>query len=467
MYHLLFPLIIIGAFWQVLLLLTFFVAIGLAISRFGRLRLGERKIPEMGSFKWISVILCTLLAAGGVFWAAGGPISHFLDLPPSFDGKGPSAGSESAVGPALSVSYLHWGFLAWTVLGTLSTIIFMHAHYKKGMPLKPRTLLYPMFGEKVVHSWVGTLIDVFSIIAVAAGTIGPIGFLGLQAGYGLNVLTGIPDNYTTHLVVIVVLVTIASISAATGLQKGIQFLSRYNVILTIILAGLVLLLGPARFVIDTFIDSYGGYLENFIPMSLFRGDTEWLSEWTTFFWGWFIGYAPMMGIFVARISRGRTIRQLVTAVAIIAPVVTNFWYAVVGGTGLFYELQESGSISTALDKAGKPAAMIEIMEQLPLGGIIALGFLIVTMIFVATTADSMSYTIAMTVSGNDEPPRSLRVFWALIMGAVAAVLLILGEGGIDALQSFIVVSAVPVSIILLPTLWMAPKVAKQMEAEQS
>lgn len=174
----------------------------------------------------------------------------------------------------------------------------------------------------------------------------------------------------------------------------------------------------------------------------------------------------MMAVFVARISRGRTIRQLVTSVAVIAPIITTFWFTVVGGTGIFQEIATPGSVSTALDSNGPPAAMIAITEQLPFGTILGFLFLLATIIFVLTTTDSMSLTMSVAITGSGDPSRLLRVFWALLMGAVAVLLITIGEDSVDSLQSFIVVTAVPVSILLLTTFWSAPKACKQLAEEQ-
>lgn len=453
-----------GAFWQLLMLATFIIALLIAFSKYGNIRLGNIDTPELSNFKWISIIMCTLLAGGGVFWAAAEPMYHFLETPPMYDA---APGTVEAIVPAMAQSFLDWGFLAWAILGTLAAIVIMYGHFHRGMPLKPRTLLYPVFGEKIAEkNLLGTFADAFSIIAVAAGTIGPIGFLGLQAAYGFETLFGLPNTFITQMLIVFGLVSIAAISAVTGLHRGIQFLSRWNIILTFALIILVLLLGPGGFIIDTFVGTMGVYTRDFLELSLYRTDTAWLSFWTLFFWGWFIGYGPMMAIFISRISRGRTIREMVIAIAVIAPLITNFWFSVVGGSGIFYELQQAGSVSGALDEGGMPAAMIAIVEQMPFGYFLAVMFLIVTIIFVATTSDSMSYTISMAITGNSTPSSALRVFWAVLMGAVASVLLYLGEGSVDALQSFIVVTAVPVSLLLLPTLWLAPRVVKILYKEQ-
>lgn len=457
-----------GAFYQFLVLGFFFVSLYLAFSKYGNIRLGNQQEPEISTFKWISIIMCTLMAGGGVFWAAAEPMYQFINTPPYFTEKGIQSMTAEAVAPALSQSYLHWGFLAWAINGTLSAIVLMYAHYHRGAPLKPRTLLYPIFGEKLFkNSLLGTVADAFSMIAVAAGTIGPIGFLGLQAGYSLHALFGIPNNYTVQTIIILGLVIVASISAVTGVDRGIQLLSRFNVLLVVILCGAVLLLGPGMFIINQFFASFGLYLQNFIGMSTFRGDPEWLGSWTVFFMGWFLGYGPMMAIFVSRISRGRTIRQIVLTISILAAVIMNFWFTVVGGTGIYYELANPGSVSTALNNGGMPAAMISIMEQLPIGIIFSVLFLVATIVFVITTTDSMSLTMSMAIAGNDNPPSTLRVFWAGIMGLVSVILIAFGEGSIDALQSFIVVTAIPVSLLLLPNIWTTPKVCRQLAVEQN
>ena len=287
-----------GAFWQILLLANFIIGLGLAIGKTGLVRLGKMSQPEIDTFKWLSIILCTLLAGGGVFWAAAEPIAHYVSPPPLYG----SAKPHDAAINALSQSFMHWGFLAWAILGGLSSIVLMHLHYDKGLPLKPRTLLYPILGNKAIHGWIGHTIDAASVIAVAAGTIGPIGFLGLQVSYALNSLFDIPDNFTTQALVIGLAILAYTLSALSGVNKGIQIISRYNIILSLALVIYVLIFGPTSFIFEGYSSGVATMLENFIPMALFRGDSDWLSWWTVFFWGWFIGYGPMMAIFIDRIS---------------------------------------------------------------------------------------------------------------------------------------------------------------------
>ncbi|GAE34049.1 BCCT family transporter [Halalkalibacter akibai] len=455
-----------GAYWQLLLLGNFVIGIILAFSKYGNLKLGKMEKPENGYFRWISMILCILLASGGVFWAASEPIYHFVTTPPLFANDGMTP--QEAIIPALTQSFVHWGFLAWACLGTLTTIVLMYAHYHKGYPLKPRAILYPIFGERIFNkSIIGSTADIVSIIAVAAGTMGPIGFLGLQIGYGLHFLFDIPNTIATNMIIVGALILIAAISVASGVDKGIQFLSRLNVVFVVLLAAIILIIGPTMFLIDSFIGAQAFQLQHFFEMNLYRADHAWLGYWTVFFWGWFLGYAPMVAIFISKISRGRTIRELIIAVSIIAPLVSNFWFTVVGGTGLSHELNNPGSISGPLGDGGMPATVMAVMDQLPMGLWLAIGFLLVSIVFVSTTVDSISYTVAVTLQGTDHPQKWMRVFWVVLFGLLSVVLLSIGEGSIQALQNFIVVTAVPVSILLLPPLWSAPKIVKQMAIEQN
>ncbi|EHU4837280.1 BCCT family transporter [Vibrio parahaemolyticus] len=453
---------VFGPYWQLLLLLTFLIGLGLAAGRTGKVKLGGMAKPEMDSFRWMAIIFCTLLA-GGVFWAAAEPIAHYVSPPPLYGAQdNPQQGAVNA----LSQSFMHWGFLAWAIVGSLTSIVVMHLHYDTGLPLKPRILLYPVLGERALKGQVGALIDACCIIAVAAGTIGPIGFLGLQVSYALNALFEIPDGFTTQLIIILFAIALYTLSALSGLNRGMQLLSRYNVILAMALMVYILFFGPTNFIFNGYIQGVGTMLDNFIPMATYRGDEGWLSWWTVFFWGWFLGYGPMMAIFIARISRGRTIRQVISTISIVAPLTTCFWFTIVGGSGLAFEIADPGSVSTAFEGFNLPGALLAVTQQLPMPMLTSILFLILTTIFIVTTGDSMTYTISVVISGETEPNAIIRTFWGVMMGVTALILISLGSGGISALQSFIVITAVPVSLILLPSLWNAPQIAIKMAKEQ-
>ncbi|AXS82810.1 MULTISPECIES: BCCT family transporter [Marinobacter] len=456
----------LGSFFQLLLLLTFFIAIGTALSRAGAARIGGLDRPEISRFRWLSMIMCTLLAGGGVFFAAGEPVYHFVVTPPAFDTE---AGTSAAAAPAMAQSFTHWGFLAWAVLGSLTALVLTRAHYGQGKPLQPRTLLYPVFGEKVIKGRLGGVIDAFCVIAVVAGTVGPIGFLATQMSFGLHELFGVPDGYGTQLTVLAVLAGVYMTSAMTGLHKGIQLLSRFNVILALVIAGVIFVFGPTLFLTNIYTQSMGEYVTSFFAMATMTAETApawWMKWWTVFFFAWFIGYTPLMAVFVARISRGRTVREMVLAVALLAPIATTIWFTLLGGSGIYHQLAGTFDLTGALNNFRFDVATLTVAQALPGGTWMAAAILLLTTIFVATTGDSMSYSIAMVGAGHDEPSPWIRVFWGGAMALMAAILLYMGAGQIGVLQQFIVLTAIPVSLIILPSLWTGPKAAMAMAREQ-
>ncbi|GAB3484765.1 BCCT family transporter [Nocardiopsis coralliicola] len=452
-----------GAYWQVLLLATVVVAAVLAFSRYGRVRMGGRDTPEFSVFRWVAMVLTTLLAAGGVFWAAAEPIAHYADAPPQYADSidGPMAG----VATALAQSFTHWGLAAWAIGGSLATLVMMRG-VQQGMPLRPRTLLYPVMGERIRTHWLGTVTDIACIAATVAGTVGPLGFLGLQVSYMSSTLFGTPDSYGVQAVIILSLTVVAAISLLSGISRGIQLLSRINVWVAVVLVAAIVALGSGAFVVDAHLQATAVYAREFATMTLFRGDAEWLGYWTVFFFGWFLGYAPMMAIFIARISRGRTVRQIFVGATLLPTAVTNLWFSALGGTGLYLETQQPGVISDPYAEHGLPAAAMSIIQALPFTALLGVIMVIVSLVFFASTMDAMSYTISASSMHGGEPSGWVRLFWCVGMGLAGAALLGVGDGGVDALQSFIVVAAVPVGLILLPTLWTAPRVIREMAIEQ-
>lgn len=456
----------LGSFFQLLLLLTFFIAVGTAVSRAGAARLGGLDKPEIGRFRWLSMILCTLLAGGGVFFAAGEPVYHFVVSPPAFDVE---AGTAAATAPAMAQSFTHWGFLAWAVLGSLTSLVLSRAHYDQGKPLQPRTLLYPVLGERAIQGRMGGVIDAFCVIAVVAGTVGPIGFLATQMSFGLHELFGIADGFGTQLAVLVILAGVYMTSAMSGLHKGIQLLSRFNVLLALAIAAVIFLFGPTLFLINTYTQSMGEYVTSFFTMATMTSQTApdwWMKWWTVFFFAWFIGYTPLMAVFVSRISRGRTVREMIISVAVLAPIATTIWFTLLGGSGIYHQLAGTFDLTEALGNFQFDVATLTVAQALPGGTWMAAAILLLTTIFVATTGDSMSYAIAMVGAGHDEPNPWIRVFWGGAMALMAAILLYMGAGQIGVLQQFIVLTAIPVSLIILPSLWTGPKAAMAMAREQ-
>ncbi len=456
----------LGSVFEWLLIATFVIALGVAAGPAGSARIGGIERPELGTFQWLSIILCTLLAGGGVFFAAGEPVYHYLNTPPAFDN---APGTPEAVPHALAQSFMHWGFLAWAILGALTALVLARAHYDLGQPLRPRALLMDTLPKRWLAGPLGSLVDAICVIAVVAGTVGPIGFLATQVGYGLHVLVGTPEGLATQLVIVALLGLVYVTSAVTGITRGIQWLSRFNVILALVIAGVVFVFGPTRFLIQAWSESFGAYLSGFFTMatqSTLTASPGWLKWWTIFFFAWFIGYGPLMAIFVARISRGRTVRQMIVSVAVLAPLITTAWFTLLGGSGIYGQMTGAFDLTQPLAAFKFDVATLTVAQSLPGGTITALAVLVLTAIFVATTGDSMSYAISVVGAGHDNPPTWLRAFWGILMALMAAALLILGDGGIGVLQQFIVLTAIPVSLVLLPSLWAGPRAAMAMARDQ-
>jgi choline-glycine betaine transporter len=320
-----------------------------------------------------------------------------------------------------------------------------------------------------MSSWIGGVVDACCVVAVVAGTVGPIGFLATQVSYGFEVLFGIEDRYSTQLMIVIALGAIYVTSAVTGIHKGIQLLSRFNVMLALAIAAVIFVFGPTLFLTNAYTQGFGEYISSFFRMGTMTSETApawWMKWWTVFFFAWFIGYGPLMAIFVARISRGRTIREMILAVAVMAPVATTVWFTLLGGSGIFYQMQDVIELAEPLQNFQFDVATLTVAQALPGGMLMALAILLLTTIFVATTGDSMSYAISVVGTGHDEPNRAVRVFWGVAMALMAAILLYMGEGQISALQQFIVITAIPVSLILLPSLWTGPKAAYAMARQQ-
>lgn len=451
-----------GLYWQVLMLATFAASLYIGYSRLGRVRLGGvTHRPSISTFNWVSMIMCALLAGGGAFWAAAEPMMHFITPPPYF---GVVAKTAPAGVAALSQSFLHWGFMAWAVLGSLLTVVYMYLHHEKNLPLMPRTLLYPLLGKRALKGPIAVFADASAIIAVVAGTIGPVGFLGLQISFVLHSVWGVPNTIMVQSMVILAVTVIYTLSCVIGLG-GLRLVSKVHVWLMLGLAAFLFIFGPTLFLSETFAQSLALHVTSFFQTAMYRDDSSWLNGWTLFYWGWFIGYAPMMGIYVAKVSRGRTIREVITLMSVAAPVITMIWFTLVGGTGIGVELQSPGSV---ISHGVQPEALLlGVAQSMPMPNLISALFLFLSFFSVVTSAGSMSYTVAMAVSrGEGESPAWLRVFWGAGMGLVGATLITLGQGGVSALQSFIVITAVPVSLLILPSVWDAIRIARQMAREQ-
>lgn len=451
----------LGSVFAIIVFMNVLVCIYLIFSRLGSIRLGKLEKPEMSTFSWVSILFCSAIAAGAVFYGPGEPLTFFSSVPPLYSDTVENNTQEAAV-VALQYSYLHWGFSAWCIYG-IFVIATMVAVYHKGLPFKPSSAFYFLIGEKRVRGFWGKAIDVFSTIAVVGGVMASVGLLVMQLGYMLEAVYGIPNNSVTKFFILLVIVATFTVSCITGVFKGITKLSRWNVYLAIILAGAIFILGPSRFILDLMISSFGGYLQDFVKMSLFTDPVEksgWLSWWSSFYWAWWIGWGPAIGLFFARVSRGRTIREILIAGLSISGISLMFWFSILGGTGIWFDIQSGGAITKVLKSDGMESALLSLLNYLPLSQLFIFGFLVAIVLFLVTTADSVALSASIVVTGTDEPNRWVRLFWGLVIGGIAAILLHIG--GLSTLQTGAIITAPPIAIMLLFLILSVPKQLKQM-----
>ncbi len=451
-----------GSIWILMVVGICIISFFIGFSPLGSLRIGGPDAKSsLSFFDWCAVLICTLLAGGGVFWSAAEPLIHFLSPASYFSDI--SGGTEKAVDTSLAVSYLHWGFLAWGLVATSITITFSLLS-QSGYPLRPRSLLIPILPKKMVEGLVGDITDGLSVVAAIAGTVGPLGFLSLQLSNAAGNLSFLSNNSFLQTFIVLFLTLIFTISTLSGIQKGIKFLSEINIWLTITLGVILLLSGPTFWLVKHFISSNFLYLSELKKLALPNPNDAWVKGWTIFYWGWFLGYAPLMGLFAAGVSKGRTIRELVIVVSIICPFVTNLWFTILGGNGIFLELNNPNLLSKELIEGGEAGVLFSILSQLPLSFLMIPISILLIILFMCTSADSISYAAAIVVSGEENPPKKIRLFWALMIGFLTIALLRIGsevgdKTSIDALQAFIVITAVPVTPLVISTIWTAPKLA--------
>jgi glycine betaine transporter len=432
--------------WVFVLTAAAFVALAayIGFSRYGTLRLGkDTDRPDFRTSSWIAMMFSAGMGIGLMFYAVAEPISH-LGAPPLGLER---AGTQEAARLSMQYTFFHWALTPWCLYGLVG-LALGYFSLRKGMPNLISTAFYPLIGDRV-HGPIGKSIDIFAIWATLFGTATSLGFGAAQINSGLNFLWDVPNTNTLSVVVIVVLTALFVLSATTGVEKGIQFLSNLNMVLALLLLLFILVIGPTVFIAQTFTDALGAYVFNFVPMSLDSGafgGSEWLNGWTIFYWAWWISWAPFVGTFLARISRGRTIREYLLGVLLVPSGVSFIWFAILGGSAL--DIQLSGQ-ANLIQAAAKPeVALFTTLEQFPLSGATSLLVIILVSLFFVSGADAASVVMGTMSSGGAlEPTRPVVVVWGSLTGLAAAVLLI--AGGLTALQQAAIIAAAPFVLIMI------------------
>lgn len=429
----------------------FFLCIWLTSSKLGNLRLGaDDERPAFSFFSWFAMLFGAGMGIAMLFWSIAEPIFHFQGNP-FITMAGIEASSAEAAQVAMRISFFHWGFHGWAIYAVAGLAMAYFA-FRKGLPLTIRSALYPILGDKI-YGPTGHAVDLLGVFATIFGVATSLGLGVSQMNAGLNYLFGMEISVLNQVILIAVISVAATFSAVSGVAKGIRILSELNIKLTAILFLFFLFAGPTVFLLGFYVTSVGDYLWNMIPMGFWTDpnpESQWQGWWTVFYWGWYISWAPFVGMFIARISRGRTVREFLLGVILVPCLVSFLWLSLFGGTALHMELYGDGGIVSAVND-NLTTALYVTLEALNIEwatwAMAALATLMILTWFV-TSADSGTLVICTLLSmGSENPPQKFRVVWGLGVGAVAAVLLL--AGGLKALQAASIAAALPFSIVMV------------------
>ncbi len=438
-----------GWMFVILMNVALVFCIYLAASRYGDIRLGQQtEKPQYSLFSWIGMLFSAGIGIGLVYWGTAEPLYHFM-APPLGEAETIEAAKQ-----AMSISFLHWGLHAWAIY-TIVALAMAYFHFRRGLPLSIRSTLYPLLGEKIYGRW-GHTVDILAVFGTMFGVVTSLGLGVMQINSGLENLFGIPNSLTVQFIVIAFVTALACGSLMLGLDKGIKRLSDINMGFTGVLLAFMVILGPTLFIFDSFIENIGNYVVAMIPLSTWGeaySNTDWQSGWTIFYWAWWVSWAPFVGVFIARISRGRTIREFVLGVLLIPMLILFFWFTTFGGVAIHMELlaaldpaMASPGLVEAV-QADTGSAIFKLVEYYPFAKPITLLIVIMIVLWFVTSSDSASFVIDMLTAGGDtNPPKIQRLFWAIMEGLIAAILL--AAGGLGALQAAAIVAGLPFALVI-------------------
>ncbi|MGC5627717.1 BCCT family transporter [Georgenia sp. Z1344] len=442
--------------WYYMLAVGAFVviAIGIGLSKYGRITLGhDGEKPEFGLLSWFAMLFAAGMGIGLVFYGVGEPLTFATTEP-----KPGWSGDEAEMSAhAMAQTFLHWGLHPWAIYAVIG-LALAYAIHRRGRPVSIRWALEPLFGDRV-KGWTGDIIDILAIFGTVFGVATSLGLGVGQISAGMAGIGIVDEVDNTLLVILIIGITfLATLSVVSGLGAGIKILSNVNLSIAGLLLISLLLLGPTVFLLQNFVESLGAYLAGVIGMTFdvgayYRGEgaSTWYQDWTIFYWGWWISWSPFVGVFIARISRGRTVRQFIAGVLLVPTIVGFLWFSVLGGTGLFRQFFGEGDL-VENGEVGVEAVLFQVLGDLPMGQVFSIVGILLVAIFFITSSDSGSLVVDMLASGgHPNPPVWSRVLWAALEGLLAAALLL--AGGLGALQSAALATALPFSIVLLLMAW--------------
>jgi len=416
----------------------------LGLSRYGEIKLGpDHSSPDYSNITWFSMLFSAGMGIGLMFFCVAEPVMHYLAPPVAEEG------TVEAAREAMRITFFHWGLHAWSIYAIVALILAFFS-YRHGLPLTLRSALYPIIGERI-YGPIGHTVDVFAVIGTVFGIATSLGYGVLQMNTGLNYLFGIPVDTISQSLLIAAVTALAAVSVATGLDKGIRRLSELNMSLAVLLMLLVLVLGPTVFLMQALIQNAGSYVSDIVRVTfnLYAYEkTDWIGGWTIFYWAWWLAWAPFVGLFIARVSRGRSIRQFVTGVLFVPVGFSMMWFTFFGNSAIDMILNQSmNSLGEAVSN-DVAVALFVFLNQFPLGEVLSFIAIVMVVIFFVTSADSGALVVNMLCSnGRDDTPLWQRMYLVVGVGLIAVILLL--AGGLGALQTMTIASAMPFSVVLL------------------
>lgn len=445
--------------------LFLFFCIWLAFSRYGNLRLGDDDSrPEYSNFSWFAMLFSAGMGIGLVFWSIAEPIYHFQSNPFVIEGL-----TAEAAQVAMRLTFFHWGLHPWAIY-VIVALSLSYFSYRKKLPLTIRSALYPLIGDKM-YGPMGHAVDVLAVFGTVFGVATSLGLGVTQMNTGLNTMFGMEVSLGNQMMLIAIISAIATISVVSGVGKGVKILSEVNMWLTIGILVFLLCFGPTRYLLGSLLQNTGDYFSNVLALSTWTNaneNSQWQSSWTTFYWGWWMAWAPFVGMFIARISKGRTIREFIVGVLLVPTMLGFVWLTLFGSTAIYLELfheitNEAGELVKAVGQAGiidavtadLTQALYVTLDKLDAGFMGTIAAFVATLLiatYFVTSSDSGTLVVTTILSmGSDHPPTIHRVFWGGCQGAVAAILLMVG--GLNALQTASIIAALPFSFVMIIMMW--------------
>lgn len=416
----------------------------LAFSKYGQIPLGQDDDePEYSLPTWFAMLFSAGMGIGLVFWGVAEPVSHYFAPPAGVTGQ-----TTEAAQTAMRYAFFHWGLHPWGIYAVIA-LSLAYFQFRKGSKGLISSTFAPLLGERT-NGPIGKAIDILAVIATAFGVATSLGLGTLQINGGLSHLFGLPSNTTVQIGIIAIITVLYLLSSTTGLDRGIKYLSNTNLVLALALLLLTLVMGPTSFLFDTFTSTLGSYLNSLVSMSLRLTPFthgNWVANWTLFYWAWWIAWAPFVGSFIARVSKGRTIKEFVICVMLVPSLLSFIWFSVFGGTALHLEIFDQAPIGEAVQNDISTALFL-VLEQLPLGTILALVAIFLIITFFITSADSATFVLGMLSSeGKLDPSNRVKITWGILQSTIAVVLLL--SGGLEGLQTASIVAALPFAVIMV------------------